>query len=316
MKIRIALISVAVALGIALAAMVLGSLRDDRRMQAERLRLSEKIQPYQYQIEQIKQEQRAAEETFFRIHDRPRLIPGVRPVAPDDLGRITGFCEKRKLTPVLVLDCQLENCAEIIDAASGWGGEVMLTASHMDRSVNETVREAAERVDEAGLNRSDVFLLRSDDAKEGVINMLSEDGFSGFTVYNSAVDSGMREDGMVWFNYIFFRSTQNNLSNWISSLVSNSGALLVTVDMEFVNNGTLPEQSIDSLLNDIDGLVRQGQLSYADIAEVKREILLAEMDEDARSAAFEEYRAELQQRIDTLNGTIEEIYSEWEGEVR
>jgi len=311
MKARVALTIIAVLLGLVLAGFVFRSNAIEEQQRQHVLDLQAEARPYEVELEEIKSELRTAESRFFSTHETACLALGVRPIEGEDIARTEELLQNRDVSPVLVLDCESENLSEILDAASEKDWEVMLTTTPMNEQSNLLITAAMKQLEERGMRRSDVFLLRNDDISDEAIALLASDGFRGFTRYQNAAGSGITEDGMAWFSYIYYRSAQINLGTWLSSLIGNSGAMIITLDMEAMHSGALGEDHVKQFLDAVEQYASEGNLKFTSTADIVEEIILAHSSKEDRQAIYNAYLAERQARIDELNETIDSIYMRW-----
>ena len=311
MKARVALSIIAVVMGLALAGFVFRANAIEEQQRQHVLALQAEARPYEVELEAIKSELRTAESRFFTTHETACLALGVRVVEGADIAWVEDVLLNRDMSPVLVLDCESENLAEILDAASEKDWETMLTTTPMNEQSNSLITAAMEQLDEREMRRSDVFLLRNDDISDAAIALLASDGFRGFTRYQDAAGSGITETGMAWFSYIYYRSAQTNLGTWLSSLIGNSGAMIITLDMEAIHSGALGEESVRLFLDAIEQYASEGNLKFTSTADIVEEIIWAHSGKEERQAMYDAYLMERQARIDELNETIDGIYARW-----
>ena len=311
MKAKVALTIIGVLLGLVLAGFVFRSNAIEEQQRQHVFALQAEARPYEVELEEIKSELRTAESRFFTTHETACLALGVRAVEGADVAWIEELLLNRDVSPVLVLDCESQNLAEILDAASDKDWEVMLTTTPINVQSNRLITAAMEQLEARGMRRSDVFLLRNDDISDEAIALLASDGFQGFTRYQNAAGSGITEDGMAWFSYIYYRSAQTNLGTWLSSLIGNSGAMIITLDMEAMHSGALGEEHVKQFLDAVERYASEGNLKFTPTAEIVQEILLANAGKEDRQAMYDAYLTERQARIDELNETIDGIYARW-----
>ena len=311
MKARIALSILAVLMGLVLAGFVFRANAMEEQQRQHVLALQAEARPYEVELEGIKSELRTAENRFFTTHETACLALGVRVVEGEDIAWVEDMLRNRDVTPVLVVDCESEKLAEILDAASEKNWEIMLTTTPMNERSNALITAAVEQLNAREMRRSDVFLLRNDDISDAAVAMLASDGFLGFTRYQDAAGSGITETGMAWFSYIFYRSAQTNLAAWLSSLIGNSGAMIITLDMEAIHSGALNEESVRLFLDAVEQYASEGNLKFTSTAEIVEEIVLANAGKEERQAMYDAYLEERQARIDELNATIDGIYARW-----
>ncbi len=311
MKARIALSIIAILMGLALAGLVFRSNAIEEQQRQHVFELQAEARPYEVELETIKSELRTAEKRFFSTHETACLALGVRAVEESDIAWIETLLRGRGISPVLVLDCESEKFAEILDAASETGWEIMLTTSPLNAKTNPLITSAMDQIKERELPDSNVFLLRNSDDSAEAVAMLDSDGFSGFARYQSTAGSGIAENGLPWFSYIYYRSVQINLSTWLSSLIGNSGAMIITLDMEAIHSGALTEESVKAFLSAVEQYASEGNLKFTSTGEIIQEINLANASKEERQKMYDEYVAERQTRIDELNGIIDGIYSRW-----
>lgn len=302
---RVAGLSVTL-LAVGLGAALNFSYQRDRALQQHLLRLEQEARPYQMELVKIKGELRDASRDLNAGHELPQLVPGVQPVEADDIRRIKAVAQDYSISPTLVLDPTAEAFGDILAAASQTGWEVMLTVSPFGEGAMSAVRAGRRAVQNAGLPLSDAFLLRSTDYSEHSVSRLRSAGFRAFTRYQESIASETDANGLAWFNYIYYRSREADLSRWLSKLFGGQGALLVTVEMEALRNGALTADELRAILSDLNQYAKDRKFEYASSAAVVGQIDSAEGKE---AAQYDAYTAERQARIEELRGIIASIYS-------
>lgn len=310
LKIVGAVLAVLMALGLAGMVYRENAIADIQRRHV--LALQSEARPYEVELESIKSELRDAETHYFEVRRTARLALGVRAVDVKDIEWIESTMQNESVSPVLVLDCEAENFAELLEAAKGKDWEVMLTSTPVRADTNELIAEIKQQVEESGMRHTNVFLLRREDDSERSHQLLVEDGFRGLARYQTTTGSGITEEGLPWFSYIFYRSQQVNLRSWLSNLMGNSGAMIITIDMEAIHARELSEEAVASFLNVVNRYAEDGNLEFATVADIVDEIdLAANASMETRVEMYNAYVAERQARIAELEGIISGIYARW-----
>lgn len=287
--------------------------RDSQEQQAQTAAaesLQAEAKPYEQELTEIRRELAEMEEAIKYAGETARFIVGFELSDVSDLSYIRELADTWQFSPVLVLDCtdELETLETYLDAAADTGWEIMLFGSSFSEAVNENVLAVRAALAERGLEDTGVFVLRRDYASTGNIQLLMEDGFIGYTEYNDTPAAGFTQDGMVHFDYSYMQSENETISSRLSLAYANKAAILALFDLAMVQNGTISESYVTSVLNTIGQYAEYEDGCFSTVADAVEELQSAQAIVEARQEEYDAYAAQQQERIDELNEIISEIY--------
>ncbi|MCC8151506.1 MAG: hypothetical protein LIO96_08655 [Lachnospiraceae bacterium] len=276
--------------------------------------LQEEAKPYEEERESLETELADLEDGVFYASEEAKTMVGFAVSEVSDLTYMEELAETYDFPPVLVLDCvmDLEDAEELIDAADAdW--EIMLYVSDFSEETNDSVLSVMDYMETAARGYTGVFFLRNDFSTDENIRLLKEDGFTGYTVYNSdSPDAGQMDDGTVYFDYSYLSTSGTSVGSRISAMYRNKAAMIYVLDMESINAGTLSKDYVTDLMDKLQEYAEYDDCSFSTVADVVAELSQINAIEEKNQTDYEERAAEMEERIDELSDMIHEIYSRME----
>ncbi len=267
--------------------------------------------PYEDELTELKRSITKAADELSDTSETARFIVGYIISSEEDITYAEEQAAEYGFEPVIILDCydSLSDLLNLSVAASEAGHEIMLTASAFTSAANDNAISLLYYMDRNGIEYSQVFLLRSDYYSDSSIEMLISDGFVGYTVYNTSPTSGVTEDGYVTFDYSYLTTDSSSYTRFSSSY-SNLASMVIAVDMDSIRTGTLTESFVLTLLSTISSYSENDNCEFSSVSDVVECLLEENQSMEERTAEYEAYVAECEQRIEELEEIIAEIYAQ------
>ncbi|MCD8021181.1 MAG: hypothetical protein LUF92_16890 [Clostridiales bacterium] len=274
----------------------------------------EEAKPYEDELKELESELKALKNGVSYSSEKAQIMIGFVVEDASDLTYIKEKADACQLSPILVLDCTMERdvLEEIIEEADeSW--EIMLYAAPFSEETNEDVLSVISYLKSEDREYSDVFFLRSDYNNEDNLKRLKRDGFSGYTSYHSNDPvSGQTEDGTVYFDYSYLSSSGISVSSRISALYGNKAAMIIAFSMTSINNESMSDTYVESTLENIRQYTANSDCAFSTIKKVVKELSSINDIEAENQSDYEEKSKIIQEQIDELEETIEEIYDQLE----
>ncbi len=286
-----------------------------QKAQAEAMEaLQAEARPYEVEQQNLKDELESLQESVYYSGEEAKFLVGFVVSDASDISYIEEKAADYSFSPVLIIDCTMDMDAieEIMEAADETR-EIMLYASDFSEETNDSVLSVISRLESIDREHCGVFFLRGDYSTASNIQLLADDGFTGYTIYNSeSPQAGQTEDGSVYFDYSYLTSAGTTVSSRISALYRNKSSMIVAFDMASINSGALKETYVVNILDSIHSYTENDDCSFSTVAAVVEELSNVNEIEAERQAEYEEQAAEIQERIDELEEMIDEIYDRFE----
>ncbi len=270
--------------------------------------------PYEQELDELEEELEGLEEELSYSSEEASLMVGFTCSDEEDLAYAEELAESYQFSPVLVLDCTMDmtDIAVLLDAADDqW--EILLFVPAFSEGNNENVLAVLDYLESIEREHTGMFLLRNDYSSEANIELLLEDGFLGYTSYNSSAPAaGQTEEGTVYFDYSYLTSNRTTVATRVDALYVNNAAMLVVFDMDSVGTSSLPESYVTSLLNTMQSYTEYDDCAFSTVADVVEELSEINSIEADYQAEYEVQAAEIQERMAQLEEIIDEIYDNME----
>ncbi|MCC8029589.1 MAG: hypothetical protein LIO75_07330 [Lachnospiraceae bacterium] len=284
----------------------------NRQAQSEAMTaLQEEARPYEVELQNLKSELASLEDSVSYTSEEAEIMVGFVVSDVSDLSFIEEQAADYGFSPVIIIDCTMDMdvIEEILETADeSW--EIMLYASDFPEEVNDSILSVISCLESMNREHCGVFFLRGDYSTDSNIQLLADDGFIGYTDYNSETPkAGQAEDGSVYFDYSYVNSTGTMMSSRVSALYSSKSSILVAISMASINFGTLTEADAVNILDSLQTYTENDDCSFSTVAAVVEEYSAVNELETERQADYEKQTAEIQARIDELEEIIDEIYA-------
>ncbi|MCD7785838.1 MAG: hypothetical protein LUH18_09770 [Oscillospiraceae bacterium] len=266
---------------------------------------------YEDEVTKLKRSITSAADSLTDTSETARFVVGFVITSEEDMIYVEDKATEYGFEPVIVLDCvdDLTVLQTLAATASSYEHEIMLTASVYTTEINETVAAMMSYMSGAGIDYSDIFLLRSDYSSDSAVEMVISDGFAGYTVYNSSPTSGITSDGYITFDYSYLTVDSTSFTRFSSSY-SNLASMIIAIDIDSIRSGTLTETFISMLLSTIATYSENDDCEFSTIANVRESLIRENQTLEERMVDYEAYVAECEARIDELEELIAEIYAQ------
>ncbi|MCD8008024.1 MAG: hypothetical protein LUF68_03675 [Clostridiales bacterium] len=302
-----------------LLACVLGYLlyTNHREQQAQTAAIEavvEEAKSYEQELEELEEELAALEAAAAYTSEVASIMVWFTCSDAADLAYIADKAETWQFSPVLVLDCTMEQAdiKQLLSAVDDtW--EIMLYAPAFSQETNEAVLSARSCLEAAGRQHTGVFLLRDDYNNESNVQLLLNDGFIGYTSYHTkAPEEGQTAEGAVYFDYSYLTSSNTTVESRLSALYENKSAMLVVFETGSIGSDSMPESYVTSFLDTMRAYTEYDDCAFSTMTAVVEELSQINTIEATNRAAHEERIAEIQRQIDQLEETIDAIYDKLE----
>ncbi|MCD8238764.1 MAG: hypothetical protein LUC92_05455 [Clostridiales bacterium] len=304
-----------VLLAILLVCMIITDKRSEKAQSETIEEFSAKSETYEDEQQELKRKLTDLRNSVNYTAETAKIMTGFVVSETSDISYIKEKAAAYGFTPVVVIDCTKETdfikqITEELDRS--W--EIMLYAPTFSAEINEKVLSVISYLHSVSREHCGIFLLREGYNTSANIELLLNEGFIGYTVYNDLPKSGQANDDSVYFDYSFLTSSGTVISNRLPSLYNDKASMIVAFDMASINSGVLTDNYVVSLLDNIQSHVENGDCSFAAAAAVVSELSKINMTEAERQAEYEKEIRELQERIDELDDIIHDIYTELDAE--
>ncbi len=266
--------------------------------------------PYEKELRQLEAELEDMQEGIAYASDRAEIMVGFIPTSPDDLSYIKKQSQEYGFLPVIVLDCTLEKeVRESIIERMDKTWELMLYASKFSEEENKSVKSVLDYIKDNNHEHTGVFFLRNDYRTTENVQLLKDDGFIGYTVYNTdSPKAGQYDDGTVYFDYSYISSTSTSVGNRLASFYENKTSIIVVIDVASINDDKLDDEYITALFEALEKYADYDDCSFATVEDVVEELSNVNSIESDNAEELEADTSDIQKRIDELENIIFDIY--------
>lgn len=290
----------------------------DRRKERRRKLAMEEIQNeagiYESELADIRSDLLKQKAETEAAADCGRLLVGYCMSSKEDIALIGKHEQEYGFEPVIVLDCTMdaESLKDILEGLPK-AYEIMLTGTPFSEEVLDTADRVRALLPEYGLDDQVSFLLRGSDDTGENLDELYGHGYTGLARFDSAVTSGLTDEGIPYITYSFLHDN-SQLTGGIDLVIENKSAMIVVFDLNSAESGSLKEDDMITTLNYIQKQVDKDKLAYSSVSTSLEEIKAGDDLSRIRRQKYEAYVNEQQKRIDELEEKIHEIYSRVNGE--
>ncbi len=309
--------TVCIVLCVLLAAILIFMIYMDKRADKKQTAAIEesiaKAETYEAEQQELKSKLTALRNSVNYTSDTAKIMAGFVVSEVSDVSYIRKKAAAYGFSPIVVIDCTKEtDFIEQVVEASDRSWEIMLYTPTFSAEINEKVLSVISYLHSAGRDHCGIFLLRQDYSTASNIELLTNDGFIGYTVYNDSPKSGQAQDGSAYFDYSYLTISGTAIASRLSILYMDKTSMIVALDMASINSDVLTENYTVSVLDSIKTHEENGECSFTSAAAVVSELSKINMTESERQAECEKESKELQAKIDELDDVIHDIYAELE----
>lgn len=285
----------------------------DRRQAAHMSKLQEQAKPYEQELAEILRNLQIRKDKIRSMAESGIVIFGFVPVSGDDIPEIKDLIDSHSYTPVIILDCSLDQAVleDIISKSVKQGYELLPAWISYDDQKLERVEQIRAVLLEYGYEGEiSCFIRQSFDTVENQ-NRLEEIGYQSFVLYSESLNSGITESGSPFISYGFLKEG-SAVEEMINQIVSTVSYTVIAIDWSDIDYGVISSSDVDSLFVMADEKILSGELKYSSLSETFRTVINDSRRADIFRTEYEDYEKSQQDRIIELEAIISEIYSHWD----
>ena len=271
--------------------------------------LSAQAKAYEAELTQLKREQETQEMQIYTPEGPGAAVVAFRVGGEETFAQAQAFGREYGFRPALLINTADEDLDYIIETVTDSGLEVILYSQGFSKNEAGRIRELHERLEEAGCENTDSYLLRASDDTEENRAALSRAGISTLFLYGDSLMSVIAEDGTAELNYSYINKSSYNPANRLADLNGSEQALLFAIDMK---ETTVTDRQMDEIVGLISEESDSGHIMIGTVENAVRTVRERMERENANLEAFETEQEERTARIAELEETIRDIYSHWD----
>ncbi len=305
-----------VVLVIALVAFAVSTIRTEQQLAAERSaawnQLERDTDVHKQQIQQLKLDLASAEVAATYVSDHASIMVGFLVSDASDFTYMQKKAEQFGFTPVLVVDCTMGASpigTLLRTAPAHW--EIMLYAPLFSAEINQTVLSVRSYLLESGRKDTGIFFLRKGYDTQKNLELLLQDGFVGYTSFHNSPTSGQNWDGSICFDYSNIKSDNTSVTERLSLCYTNKASMIYTLSMSSIRSQDLSDQRVDEILEEIQSYTDRDDCSFATVAEVYQELNSINYINGQEYVLYKAEAARLEQRIQELEQTVDQMYADF-----
>lgn len=284
--------------------------RQQKNRQAEHIeQLKKEARSYEKEIEQIRLEIEERRKEVAASSEVSSAIIGFVPTSVVDIEMVKEIKAELQFTPLIVLDCALEEymLQGIAQAAMIEGYDLIFSGMTFDAGVLEKADNIRNFMNENGYNKESAFFLEQGCDTPENREQLKQHGYKNMVRYSESFDSGIDDSGDPFISYDFIRDSKADV-NYIKKVVSAHSYIVMTFNFSDIYNGVVEQTDIAVFLGAVEKSVASNTMKYMDLAGAFNAVV----EKDRVAKENEEYEIAQQQRIEELEKMISEIYSRWD----
>lgn len=285
----------------------------DSRQAVHMSKLQEQAKPYEQELAEIRLELQNKKNKINRREEQAAVIFGFVPATGRDISEIKDAMEPYSYTPVIILDCSLEQAVlkDMISQAVKQGYELIPAWISYDEQMLERAEQIRTVLSEYGYERDLPFFIRQSFDTVENRNWLEAIGYYSFVSYSESLNSGITDSGSPFISYGFLKE-RGAAADMIDQIVSAASYTVIAIDWSDINNRVISFSDIAGLFTMADEKILSGELRYSALEDTFQSIINASRQEDILRTEYEEYEKKQQDRIKELEAIISEIYSHWD----
>lgn len=272
--------------------------------------IASKVKPYEKELRKLEDELSELKKTYTYSPDNATIMIGFLVSDTTDIEYIRNKSVSYGFSPIILIDCtnSIENITKCVTAADKeW--EIMLYTPQFSSEICDTVVSVKNHLKSLNKKDTGVFFLRKDYYTQQNIDLLSQSGFIGYTIYHDSPTSGQAENGAVYFDYSYIRSSGTAITKRLSDTVNKKASTLVVFDMDSIRTNGLSDKTVCDIINYTKELTEDSSCSYATASETVTELSKINQITKELQYEYEKDTAQLQERINELKNNITNIYS-------
>lgn len=271
--------------------------------------LQKEARSYEKEIDQIRSEIEERKKEVESSSDVSGVIIGFVPTSVVDIEMIKEITAELQFTPLIVLDCALDEymLQGIAQATIAEGYDLVLSGMTFDASVLEKADNIKTLVYEYGYDQEPTFFLEHACDTEENRNQLKQHGYKNMVRYSESFDSGTDDSGDPFISYEFISDSDADV-NFISKVANAHSYIVMAFNFSDIYSGVIEKTDIAVFLGAIEQSVAVHVMKYTNLTEAFNAVV----EKDRVAKENEEYEIAQQQRIEELEKMISEIYSRWD----
>ena len=287
--------------------------QQENRQAIHMKRLRKEAQPYEQEITAIRSELERLENGIKRVPEVSGGIIGFVPTSVDDIFTIKALTVGYEFTPLIILDCSMDETIlrDIANQAVGGNCDLILAGMDLDEEVLKKADSIRAILPEYGYEKEVSFFLRYTCDTAENRKLLREHGYWNLVRYDMFLNFGIDDFDVPYISYGFLESTNPNYS-YVSQIIDSHTYSVMTFDFSDINSGINGESVVREFLKIVNDQVSKGELLYMNISEVFHAVVKGEKSYQEQREEFEQYKIEKQKRIEELEEIVSEIYSQWD----
>lgn len=273
--------------------------------------LEEKTKPYREELFKRKEDLAKKQKEIY-IMDGTSVVSVAFVVSSKEEAEIVKNVTKDYDFPVTIVlngDLEQEELMEILTVPDLNAYDMVLTASQLEDTGLEKVKQIRTLLPEYGYENTDSFLLLLGDDTEENMEALSREGYTTLIRYREDLDSGVTEQGQTYFPYSIVKNGKKIEERFLQLLRSPCNMFLA-FHMQALSSKLLEEEEILETLEQLQEYQAEQALQLTDIEGVLEEIEKQQEQVEIRKQEFEVYKEEQEKMIEELRAKIEQIYEE------
>ncbi len=276
--------------------------------------IQEEAAPYEKELQTLQNELSNLKDEVSYSSEAAKIMVGFVVSDVSDINYIAGKADAYGFSPILIINCTMEmrTIEQVVNAADEtW--EIMLYAPTFSEEVNEDVLPVISYLEEEGKKHTGIFLLFRDYCTDANIQLLKNDGFIGYTIYNvDSPKSGQQQDGTVYFDYSYLNLSSESVKSRIPAMYNNKASMLYAFDMASRKEGNIEENYIADLFDMLQSYTEKEDCTFSTVADVVKELSEINAIEANNQEEYEKQASEIQERMEELKETIAQIYEKAE----
>ena len=306
---KILILILVIILAIFLARSVLLTRDNEHAMSSLISQVTAEALPYEQEKADIRQELRDYEAVMSDSRERGRVMIGYLLTTYWDVHRMQEEASKYGFSPVVVLDCNMDEYAlsSMFSYLAGNSYEIAYTVYPFDGESLGKIEAVRKLVAEYKHTDTSTVLLRGGDDTAEVYDKLSGAGYKSCLHISTEYESQMTEAGLVCVTCRLLNSRNLPLSSSLKEVVANSSVYMCLFDMSAWSDTIDDNNVILSYLDTIISYTGDGSLLLSSVSDAFAAAKRSVTDKGSEQEA-EDYVASRLARLEELDRITAEIY--------
>ncbi len=284
---------------------------DTQKQRAAWQEYMDKSRPYRDEVSRLQRELMSLNQPIANEKQKMNIMIGFAASEVSDISYIQEKAAQYLFEPILVLDVTMDiaQITELLQKADPqW--EIMLYPPDLSEEACEKLEMVKSHLESMQRQDCGIVFYRAETISQKNMNLLKEQNFIGYTLFHDSPLAGQNENGLIYFDYSRLSGGNTSLEIRLSSCYTKKSSMIYVFDMPSIQLGNLAEKHVNAYLDIISEYSMKENSRFVSVAEVIREILENEQKKTESEAILEEEKIILQNKIDELQETIRQIYTE------